>query len=154
MDQTGAIRSDLDYQGRFVLLFFGYVNCKYMCSLTLRNLAQAVDRLGVYSDQVQPVLITVDPEFDTVAVLRRELAKIHPRFLGLTGSQSALAAAYRAYKIKPRRIGLNDQSDAVVSRTSYIYLLGRNGEVLTLLPPILTADRMAGIIRRYMHDSR
>lgn len=150
VDHNGVPRSDADFRDRYLLVFFGYVDCRSMCTVGLRRMAQAVDELGAAGERVQPIVITVDPENDTPEVLRRELAKIHPRLLGLTGSPEALEAAYRAYRLRPRLVGTDLAGNRIVSHTSYIYLMERDGTLATLLPPILSPQRMSAIIAGYL----
>jgi protein SCO1/2 len=109
-----------------------------------------VDALGAAGKAVQPVMITVDPDHDTPEVLRRELEKIHPRLLGLTGSRQALDIAYRAYRLKPELVGTDLAGNTVVSHSSYIYLMERDGTLATLFPPILSPQRMSEIIASYL----
>ncbi|MEE8285144.1 MAG: SCO family protein [Gammaproteobacteria bacterium] len=150
VDHNGVPRSDQDFYGRYLLVFFGYANCRSMCPVGLRRMAQAVDKLGETADAVQPVMITVDPDNDTPAVMRRELAKIQSRLLGLTGSQEALDAVYRAYRLKPEHVGTDLAGNTVISHSSYIYLMAPDGTLATLIPPILSPRRMSEIIATYI----
>jgi protein SCO1/2 len=150
VDHNGVSRSDEDFHGRYLLVFFGYANCQSMCTVGLRRIAQAVDALGAAGKAVQPVMITVEPDHDTPEVLRRELEKIHPRLLGLTGSRQALDIAYRAYRLKPELVGTDLAGNTVVSHSSYIYLMERDGTLATLFPPILSPQRMSEIIASYL----
>lgn len=150
VDHNAVSRSDEDFHGRYLLVFFGYANCQSMCTVGLRRIAQAVDALGAAGTLVQPVMITVDPDRDTLDVLRLELEKIHPRFLGLTGSREALDAAYRAYRLKPGLVGTDLAGNAVISHSSYIYLMDPDGTLATLFPPILSPQRMSEIIASYL----
>lgn len=152
LDHNGVPRTDQDFHGSYMLLFFGYVNCKSMCTVALRRIAAALDGLGDRADRLQPAMITVDPERDTLEVMRRELPKLHPRMLGLTGSESSLAEAYRAFSLKPYTVGLDPEGDAVLSHSSYAYLMGLEGELLTLIPPILGPERIAEIISSYITE--
>src|SRR5262249_9018140 len=79
------------------LLFFGYTNCPDQCPMHMANIGQALKKLPPdVADHVQLVFVTTDPSRDTPAVLRRWLDHFDPRFLGLTGSESALAAVQAA----------------------------------------------------------
>ncbi|MDH3376947.1 MAG: SCO family protein [Gammaproteobacteria bacterium] len=150
IDHHGATRTDHDFPGQYLLIFFGYANCKSMCMVGLRRMTEAIEHLGKKGDAIQPLMITVDPDNDTQQTMREALPKIHPRLLGLTGSSQALAQAYDAYKMKPRSIGLDPEGDTVVNHTSYIYLVGLDGKFLTLIPPIIASERIAEIILKYL----
>ena len=45
-DQFGKTRSDRDFRGRFMLIFFGYANCQSICPGGLRHMTAALDRLS------------------------------------------------------------------------------------------------------------
>ena len=150
IDHNGALRTDRDFPGQYLLVFFGYANCKSMCPVGLRRMTEAIEHLGEIGNAIQPLMITVDPDNDTQETMRAALPKIHPRLLGLTGSAQALAQAYDAYKIGPSNVGADPEGDMVVNHTSYIYLVGPDGKFLTLIPPIIASERMGEIILKYL----
>ena len=90
VDHLGNIRTDRDYHGRFLLIFFGYANCESICPVGLKRMTDAVDVLGKAGAAITPILITVDPARDSTDVLATEVAGIHPRLIGLTGTEAAL----------------------------------------------------------------
>ena len=152
VDQDGRVRRPADFAGRFTLIFFGYANCDGICSVALPRMASALDLLGAAGDRVQPLLITVDPERDTPAAMRAALPRIHPRLLGLTGSPQALSAARAAFHVDSDLAYTDPDRGAVFHHGGFIYLMGPDGRFLTLMPPILGPERMAGILRRYLAE--
>lgn len=150
VDQTGKAVTDLDFRGRYMLIFFGYAQCDSICPVGLKRMAEAIDLLGPRGDRVQPIMITVDPENDTPEALAARLPKIHPRLLGLTGTPDAIAAAMKSYKVNANPVGESWKGTPVISHGSYIYLMGPDGELLTVLPPVFSSEAMAGIIARYL----
>jgi len=149
-DQNGQTRSQIDPDGRAQLLFFGYANCPGICPTAFATMADTVDLLADQGIKLRPILITVDPTRDTVANMGVPLARLHPDFIGLTGSEAALAQAYKAFGVESKVEYTDPEKGAIYSHGSFIYLLDSQGEVLTLLPPILHADRMVEIIRGYL----
>ena len=150
VDHNGNAVTDEDFRGRHLLVFFGYANCPGICSAALPLMGQAIDELGDEADQLQPVLITVDPKWDTPPEMKRALAKIHPRLLGLTGTSEQLARAHAAYQVKFELLGEDWNGDPMYSHGSYIYLMGPDGTFETLMPPILAPEKMAEIIGNYL----
>src|SRR5215213_1771204 len=65
VDHTGTPRTDQDFRGRVLLVYFGFTFCPDVCPTDLQQIGLALDRLGVAGEMVQPVFITVDPERDT-----------------------------------------------------------------------------------------
>lgn len=148
-DQHGAARTDESYHGKPALLFFGYAECQSICSVALPRMAEAVDLLAEAGAEVQPILITVDPARDTPGALARAAPEVHPRLSALTGSDAALAAARAAYRVESKLIG-EDVEGPIYAHGSFIYLLDADGEVLSLMPPVLAPERMAEIALGYL----
>lgn len=149
-DHTGRAVTEASFAGQPMAIFFGYANCEAICSVALPRLAAALDLMGPEGDAVAALVITVDPERDTVEEMGPALAKWHPRLLGLTGSQAALADARAAFQVEAKQVAEDPEGRAIYAHGSFIYLVGPEGQVLTLLPPILGPDRIAEIISGYL----
>jgi len=68
-----------------VVVFFGYTSCPDICKTTMSDLASSLNRVSPEArGKIQVLLITVDPERDTSAVLKSYLARFDPTFIGLT----------------------------------------------------------------------
>lgn len=145
------------YLGQYLLVYFGYVQCKNMCPLTLKQMAAALNLLDGLAQDLTALVITVDPKRDTPAVMKQTLAQLHPRLMGLTGRTEQLQTVYRHYHQNPTVVGDgasdHEATEAIVSHESYIYLMDPQGTFTTLMPPILSPESMAGIIRKYMTTS-
>jgi protein SCO1/2 len=97
-DHTGKTRSLSDYQGKVVLIFFGFTQCPDVCPTTLAELSEVMKKLGSGADRVQVLFITVDPERDTQTLLGQYVPAFDPRFVGLTGSVEQIAAVAKDFK--------------------------------------------------------
>lgn len=149
-DQTGRAVTEADFAGRPMAVFFGYANCEAICSVALPRLGAALDMLGEKADGLAALLITVDPARDTVETMGPALAKWSPHLVGLTGSEAALADARAAFQVEASQVGEDFEGRPIYAHGSFVYLIGPDGKVLTLLPPILGPERMAEIIGSYL----
>jgi len=145
-DQAGHERTDKEFRGRLMLVYFGFTYCPDVCPTDLQAIGLALDKLGRDGDQVQPIFITVDPERDTAAHLADYVPMFHPRLIGLTGSADAIRKVADAYKVYYAKVP-QDAGDYTVDHTAYIYLMDRDGNYLGFFPPGTSADRMVEIIR-------
>jgi cytochrome oxidase Cu insertion factor (SCO1/SenC/PrrC family) len=146
-DQTGHRRTDVDFRGKLVVLYFGYTYCPDVCPTELQAISLALDKLGAMAEAVQPLFITVDPERDTPARLAEYVSSFHPRLIGLTGSLGEIrktAIAYRTFFVKNSAAVSGEYS---VDHTGFIYLVGKDGRYLGFLPPGTTPDAIADAIR-------
>jgi cytochrome oxidase Cu insertion factor (SCO1/SenC/PrrC family) len=150
VDQTGRKRTDADFRGKLVLLYFGYTYCPDVCPTDLMAIAAAVDQLGPAGDEVQPLFVTVDPERDTVEQLAGYVGAFHPRLIGLTGAPEQIRELALAYKAYYAKVPAADAADYAIDHTGFIYLVGRDGKYLGFFPPGTSPDRLVEIVRQHL----
>jgi protein SCO1/2 len=147
-DHTGRPRTDRDFRGALMLVYFGFTYCPDVCPTDLMAITQALDLLGADAGKVQPLFITLDPERDTAEHLADYVTLFHPRLIGLTGSLDAIRDAADAYKVYFAKVATGKNTDDyTVDHTAYIYLMDRDGKYLGFFPPGTSAERMVEIIR-------
>ena len=146
-DQNGVRRTDADFRGKVMLVYFGFTYCPDICPTDLQNIGLALDRLGPAGEAVQPLFVTLDPERDTAEHLASYVELFHPRLIGLTGDTGAIRKAADAYKVFYARVPRSDGSDYTVDHSAFIYVMDRDGRYLGFFPPGTPPDRMADTIR-------
>jgi cytochrome oxidase Cu insertion factor (SCO1/SenC/PrrC family) len=147
-DHTGHARTERDFRGQLMLVYFGFTYCPDICPADLQAIGLALDKLGRDGDRVQPLFVTVDPERDTAEHLAEYVKLFHPRLIGLTGTLDAIRKAADAYKVYFAKVPIGkDAGDYTVDHTAFIYLMDRDGNYLGFFPPGTSADRMVEIIR-------
>ena len=146
-DQTGHRRTDADFQGKLVVLYFGYTYCPDVCPTELQSISLALDKLGAAADTVQPLFITVDPGRDTPERLADFVSSFHPRLIGLTGSLVEIRKTAIAYRTFFAKNGATTTDHYSVDHTGFVYLLGKDQRYLGFLPPGLAPDAIADAIR-------
>jgi cytochrome oxidase Cu insertion factor (SCO1/SenC/PrrC family) len=147
-DHTGRIRTERDFRGQLMLIYFGFTWCPDICPADLQAIGLALDKLGNDAARVQPLFVTVDPERDTAEHLAEYVKLFHPRLIGLTGSLEAIRRAAEAYKVYFAKVPVGKEAnDYTVDHTAFIYLMDRDGNYLGFFPPGTSADRMVEIIR-------
>ncbi|GAB7534309.1 SCO family protein [Burkholderia sp. 22PA0099] len=103
-DTAGKMRTLADFKGRAVVLVFGYTHCPDICPTTMADLAQAMQTLGPDARRVQVLLVSVDPERDTAALLAQYVAAFDPSFVALRPADDTqlkqVAKAFRIYYAK------------------------------------------------------
>jgi cytochrome oxidase Cu insertion factor (SCO1/SenC/PrrC family) len=148
-DPTGKSRSDSEFRGKLMIVYFGYTYCPDVCPTDLMAITQALDALGPAAEGVQPVFITVDPERDT-KMLGEYVAAFHHSLVGLTGSPEQIRKVANAYKAFYVKVPDQRSGDYSIDHTGVIYLMGRNGEYLGFMPPQTNPDRLTEILRKYL----
>ena len=148
-DSAGKQRSDSEFRGRLMIVYFGYTFCPDVCPADLMAITQALDALGPAADGVQPVFITIDPERDT-KVLGEYVSAFHHSLVGLTGSPDEIRNVANAYKAFYAKVPDPRSGDYSIDHAGVIYLMGRNGEYLGFMPPQTSPERLTEILRKYL----
>jgi cytochrome oxidase Cu insertion factor (SCO1/SenC/PrrC family) len=145
-DQNGQLRTDADFRGQYLLVFFGYSNCPDVCPTTLQTLTTALDKLGADAAKVTPIFITVDPARDTPSALKDYAANFTPRLVALSGSPADIAAVAKAYRIYYKNA--DDGPNYSMDHTALVYLMGPDGKYLAHFGTEATADDIAKSLRQ------
>lgn len=149
-DQNGATRTDAEFRGKLMLIYFGYTNCPDTCPATLAAMTQTLAQLGPAAAAIQPIFITVDPARDTPQQLKLYAANFDPRFIALTGTPAQLETVEREYRVYASKVPGGPVDDALLDHSSVIYLMGRDGKLARLIPPGEKPADMAADIRKYL----
>jgi cytochrome oxidase Cu insertion factor (SCO1/SenC/PrrC family) len=148
-DQAGKQRSDSEFRGKLMIVYFGYTFCPDVCPADLMAITQALDALGPAAEGVQPIFITIDPERDT-KVLADYVSAFHHSLVGLTGSPEEIRKVANSYKAFYAKVPDDRSGDYSIDHTGVIYLMGRNGEYLGFMPPQTNPDRLTEVLRKYL----
>src|SRR3569832_672216 len=95
----GNTVSEGDYRGKVVVLYFGYTHCPDVCPTALANLAEALGKLGAGAHGVRVLFVTVDPNRDTVPLLKGYVNSFVLQVDGLRGTDNQIAALARRYRV-------------------------------------------------------
>ena len=153
MDHFGETVSNLDFSGRYQLVYFGYTFCPDICPTSLAAMAQAMKILGPKADLIQPLFITIDPARDTLEVLRRYTAYFHPRLIGLTGPDAMIARTAELFRVRYEKVEDPDRAPDkyAMDHTASLFLLGPNSEFIAKfahgMPPGELAARLDELVR-------
>eukprot|EP00742_Colponemidia_sp_Colp-10_P022989 GILJ01027306.1.p1 GENE.GILJ01027306.1~~GILJ01027306.1.p1 ORF type:complete len:322 (+),score=49.87 GILJ01027306.1:22-987(+) len=132
VDTKGKTVTNEDLKGKWLYIYFGFVNCPDICPEEMRKMSKVTRALDkkVGKDYWQPVFITVDPKRDTKEKLAEYLSDFSPRILGLTGTfeqTDAAARNYRVYYAIPDEPGMTDK-DYLIDHSIVMYLMDPNGK--------------------------
>lgn len=157
-DETVTLETN---KGKYQLVFFGFTHCPDICPVTLTAITEAFNQMGDKSANFVPVLITVDPERDTPAVLAEYSKAFHPTLIALTGPREEIERVSKEFgvysaKVEPEHkehqhasMDHGSHSDAGhggaynVDHTGLVYLLDRKGDYLSHFSQDTSADTFA-----------
>jgi protein SCO1/2 len=119
-------------RGKVVLLYFGYTSCTEACPTMLTKVARTYRTLGAEKEKVQLLLVSVDPQRDTPAVLKKYLAYYNVNAIGLTGTKEAIDKVVQQYGARYEIEKSDSALGYHVSHTTDLYLLDQRGKVRRL----------------------
>lgn len=128
-DQFGKPRTQADFLGKVVVVFFGFAQCPDVCPTTMAELAEVKKLLGKEGDKLQVVFITVDPERDTAPVLKAYMENFDPSFIALRGTPEELAATAKHFKIYYKKVDGKTPGSYTMDHSAGSYVLDTQGRV-------------------------
>ena len=146
VDQDGRDFQLASLHGSVVLLVFGFTNCPHICPVEMARASAALHDLESYGDRFQGVFITVDPRRDSPEVIKAYLKNFHPGFIGLSGTESALAAVADSYRVKRAKIQVTADDLYLVDHGYSLYILNQQGEAEVAVLPGLPPKHIVSIV--------
>ena len=145
--------TDKDFQGKWLLIYFGFTHCPDICPEELEKLAEVTEILYKQKNKqqpFQPVFVSVDPERDTPELITKYLKDYSPHFIGLTGTREQvgdMCKHYRVYFSQGPRVG----DDYIVDHAIIMYLINPNGEFVDYYGRNKNAKEVASAIEQHMN---
>jgi protein SCO1/2 len=139
--------------GKVRLLYFGYTSCPDICPTTLANWRNVKRQLGDAASEVQFIMVTVDPDVDVPAQMKRWVELFDPEFVGLSGSAEELASVWRAFGVHPQRTELpSSATEHSISHSASVYVVDKDGLLRLKIPFTEKPDEAAQDILRLMNQ--
>lgn len=154
VDQHQRPVTDRSFAGRYRIMYFGYTFCPDVCPTDAAAIGAGLRKFEAKHPQaganVVPIFVSVDPQRDTPAVLGQFVAAFHPRMVGLTGSEAAIATVAKEYGVPFSREKPNAAGAYLVGHGRQTYLMDPNNKPLALLPADAGADAVATELERWV----
>lgn len=152
MDENGVTVTDKEVIDQPTLLYFGYAFCPDVCPLDNARNAEAVEVLESRGTIVKPVFISVDPERDTPELLRDFTDNLHPRMLGLTGTEAQILAASKAYRtyFKKQEPDAGDEDYYLIDHSTFTYLVLPEDGFVEFFRREVTPEQMADRVQCFL----
>jgi len=113
-----------NYRGKIVLLYFGYTSCTDICPTTLLNISTILRAMGKQAERFRVLFVTVDPDHDTLGVLKRYTAAFASQVVGLRGTPGAIAALAKRYHVSYSVIAASSSHQYEVAHGATVYIFG------------------------------
>mgnify|MGYP000851892897 CR=1 FL=1 len=151
IDHTGKSVMEQDFRGKWTLVFFGFTYCPDVCPTTLDKVARLMNRLEKDGENIWPLFISVDPERDKPAVLKKYVAAFHPRIVGLTGTAEQVKAATDAFKVYYAKVKQKTAPDGyTMDHSAFLYFMNPKGQYQAHFSHHDGVEKIAKRIRGYL----
>lgn len=131
-DQNGRSVTEATLKGKPSAVFFGFTQCPEVCPTTLSELSGALKDLGPDADRLNVVFVTIDPERDTVPLLKDYVGNFDPRIIALTGSPEAIERTARAFRVYYKKVPTSG-SDYTMDHSTFTYLMDADWKYADLI---------------------
>lgn len=131
-----------DFRGKYVVLYFGYTFCPDACPLTLSMLTGVRKQLAGQADQLQVVMVSVDPERDTPEVLDTYVHYFDDSFVGITGSKADIDALGEPFGIYYEKGEGSEATGYLMIHSTRFYLIDPDGNAIVSYPHETTDDQV------------
>jgi protein SCO1 len=145
-------------RNRWTVVFFGFTQCPDVCPTTLATLAQMKKKLADLPAEQQPrvLLVSVDPERDSAAILKPYVTFFDPSFLGATGTLAATGQAATAFSVPFAKVPLPD-GGYTMDHGAGLFVVSPAGALAAYSSPPFDAAVLARDFRKvvqYFEESR
>jgi protein SCO1/2 len=141
-----------DFRGRAVMLYFGYTFCPDVCPTTLAEIRLALQELGPLAQDVQVIMVTVDPARDTPEKLQAYLEHFGSDFLGLTGTDEALTQTVAAYDVRYTQHEGTAATGYLIDHTADVMVIDRQGNQAVTIPFGMHGPEIASDLRYVLQN--
>jgi protein SCO1/2 len=138
-------------RGNVLLVYFGYVSCPDICPASMAAGAAALNVLTAEErKRTRMIMVSVDPERDTPALLKEYASYFHPEMIGAVGTMADTAAVAKSFGAGYVRQATRPDGSYAVDHTSHTYVIGPDGKLAELLPLGTPAEKVAATVRKLL----
>lgn len=129
-DDRGQTWSLAEQRGTPVVLTFGFTHCADTCPETLAKLAHLAEKMQDAAKRPEIVMVSVDPQRDTPAVLHAFVTRFPPGVVGLTGTPAQIDAVKAAYHVWSQKVpGPHGRGNYDVAHSAVMFFIDAGGRV-------------------------
>ncbi|KAM9515663.1 protein SCO1 homolog, mitochondrial [Guaruba guarouba] len=156
VSHEGQPKTNKDYIGQWVLIYFGFTHCPDICPDELQKMIEVVDNIDRIPSlpNLTPLFITIDPERDSEEAIARYVKEFSPKLIGLTGTRAQIDQVAKAYRVYYSEGPKDEDNDYIVDHTIIMYLLGPDGDFVDYYGQNKKSTEISASIAAHMRKYR
>lgn len=146
----GKLENSAKYIGKYRLVYFGFTYCPDICPTALNLMSQIIDNLDKYGVEIVPIFVTIDPNRDSIAVLKPYLMHFNKKIIGYTGTDEQIRKVANQFKVYYAKVPRHDApaEDYLLDHSSFLYFLDIHGNFIKHFPSSSSPNIVANEIMR------
>lgn len=138
-------------RGMVLLIYFGYLNCPDICPASMAAGSQALIALTPEERaKTKMIMISVDPERDTLSGLKEYAAFFHPDMIGVTGTAAEIETVAKLFGAGYIRRPPDANGRYAVDHSAHTYLIDPDGKLAVTIPLGTPKADIVAAIRKHL----
>ncbi|WP_034493234.1 SCO family protein [Afifella pfennigii] len=128
VDDLGEPVTEEILRGKPTAIFFGFTHCPDVCPTTLAEMAGWSEALGERANDMNFIMMTVDPERDTPEQLHDYIGAFEADIRGISGEPDDVRAVLDDFHVYYRKVPM-EEGDYTMDHTASVFLLDETGRL-------------------------
>jgi len=159
VDLEGKLVTNKSFEGKWLLLYFGFARCPDICPSEMMKVAKVMDTLKEEHPElykkVVPLFVSVDPARDSLSALKAYARDFHPDYVFLTGSPIQVQKMAKSYRVYVSKADETADGDYLVDHSIVVYFHDDEGELSDCftqsMRPTDIIEKMVSLLRASTH---
>lgn len=152
VNEQGITVDMRDYKGKFLLVYFGYSQCRRDCPHALGLLSHVMETLGKDAGDVRALFISLDTR-DTPGQLQGFMQQFHPGIETLTfRDRESLRSMCGAFDIFMAETSVSGGESAISDHEPALFLLDRSAGILDRFDFPVAPQEVLGAIKDHSQE--
>ena len=145
-------KSIKDFNGKYNLVYFGFLTCPDICPTTLKTITRVFNELNPTElDKIQLLFIDLDPERDSLDGMKIYTSNFHKQIIPLRTEVDQLKNITDGFGIYFKKVPLEGSNMGyTIDHSTGILFLDPKGELISVLDHDASVAQMLAIIRLEM----
>lgn len=135
VDHNNNAFANENLTGKWTWVFFGYTSCPDVCPTTLQEINFVYDELKSAAKETQVLLVSVDPQRDSVEKLSQYIAYFNEEFIAVRGDHGQLFPFARNIGLMYAIVDDVEKESYLVDHSASLVLINPEGKIAAIFKP-------------------